>query len=220
MNILEEYLHRLGLVDMPAVHHCDRSFFVARQRIVSGASSFMMLDVMWTARSKGPGYYAVSVITPHKPSVNWRSFLRHTDSFSRSTLTRTLTTQSIEYDDYEEHIEKWFKTISLPDSGWVGAQDGESCLLMLWEIYVYVFDNLFAEAPALVRADLWDSLSAEATPAARRSSIDSVVSYVNRMSKSAGDFWSADLMLFSRRYANWMGRLFKNIRDSEAFHAG
>lgn len=220
MNILEEYLARHNRMDLPVAHHCTRSFFIARQSIVTCGSGFLMLDVMWVTRTRGPGYYSVSTISPHKPSLNWRSFLRHMDSFSRSTLTRTMSTSAVEYDEYEDFMEDWFRNLKHQECSWKGASDRDSCLFMLWEVFVYIFDNLFAESPFLVRSDLWDSLNEERSHEERKESIGKVVSYVDRMSGSASDFWLTDLIMFSKRYAPWMGRLFDNTKPKEVCHVG
>lgn len=220
MNILEEYLARHDRMDLPVVHHCTRAFYIARQNIVTGGSGFLMLDVMWVNRTRGPGYYSVSTISPHKPTMNWRSLVKHMDSFSRSTLTRTISTSSVEYDNYEDHVEGWFRQLCRPDGAWRGALDRESCLFMLWEIFVYIFDSLFAESPFMVRSDLWDSLNEDRSAFERRESIGRVVAHVDRISPPASDFWITDMITFSKRYAPWMGRLFENLKPREVVHGG
>lgn len=225
MNILEEFIERKKLKNVPAVHHCIDGTIIIRQSnpLSVGATQkpaiehdsllscispycYVYLIIRWNEKPRGPGSYSVQFASPVKLGDNYKACIRHSDSLNRNFVFKNLFMKSIEYDDFETTMLGWIESIMV-ESRWFVATTKDDAYFMLWESFVFMFDRYFADLPAHVKSSLWDSMNVKNDKFSRKNAITAVIGYVDEDCKSVSDLWARDFVLMSHGFCKWISSL-------------
>ena len=208
MNILEEYLQRHNIHNIPTVHHCNSTFAIAKPSIITTSSTYLYITVNWVDRTKGPGNYQIDFKSPQKIENHALAYIKHSDFVSQSVLFKNLSSQTIEYDEYENFMFDWYYAVCNSETKWVFANSKDEARLMLWESFVYIFDFYFSEVPYDIKSYLWESLNLENSIERRIQYINSIMDYVGFNSRLIFSVWAKDMYAYMRNYNKWISNLF------------
>lgn len=208
MKIVEDYIRRNNLGEIPVVQHCDSLFFIAKPRLVDEDMGYLYMTSNWIDRSKGPGSYMVRFFSPQKVGKNWANKLRHQTYVDKSSMFKEVSTHTVEYDNYETFMFNWMDMVRSSSDKWVVSKSKDEALLMVWESFVYIFDVVFSEFPAMAKSDLWESLNDGNDSMKRQDHIRKTLSHVCAVSEYMHHIWLSDICSHMDSYCDWMGECF------------
>jgi len=208
MKILEEYLSRNKTPKLPIVHHCTNAFAIAKPNLFNSSNSYLYVFINLNDRNKGPANYAVEFRSPQKVDNSILSHIKHNDYVSQNLLFKTISNQIVEYDEYENFIYSWYHVVKNSDVKWIFAQNKDEAKLMLWESFIYIFDQFFSDLPYDFKTCLWESLNLENSFEKRLQSIGKIMDFVNFHSRVIFSIWMKDMYIFLRSYNKWISDLF------------
>jgi len=208
MNILEEYIQRKNLQNLSVVHHCYNTFAIAKPSVITTSNTYLYISISWNNRTKSPGNYFIEFKYPQKIQYPILNSIRNDEFVSHNTLFKTLSSQKIEYDDYEDFIYSWYYAVKKSNSNWIFANSKEDARFMLWESFVYMFDLYFLEVPHNIKSLLWESLNLKNSLEKRIQSINEIVNHISLDSRSMCSIWFNAMLVYLKSYSAWIGKLF------------
>lgn len=208
MKILDEYLKRNNINQFPTVHHCTSAFAIAKPNIITASNSYLYVFINWNDKNKGPGNYIVEFKSPQKIDNSILSHIKHNDYIAQNILFKTVSSQIVEYDDYESFVFSWYNAVKSSDVKWIFAKNRDESKLMLWESFIYIFDQFFSDLPFDFKTCLWESLNLENSFEKRIQSISKIMDFVGFHSRVIFSIWMKDMYIFLRSYSEWVSNLF------------
>lgn len=223
MNIIEEFIERKKLKNIPAIHHCIDGLIMARQSnpsldhskqydygsLASCLSSnyYVYMIVRWNEKPRGPGSYCIQFSSPIKLGDNYKACIRHSDSLNRSFVFKSLFSKTVEYDEFESTMLNWIESFANSDNKWILASTKDEAYFMLWESFVYMFDRYFAELPSHIKSTLWESTNEKNDNFSRKAAIMSLINYIDGDCKSVADLWTRDFVLMNHGFCDWISSI-------------
>ncbi len=210
MNIVEEYIQRKNLHHLDVVHHSNNVFSITKPAIITSNYSYLYIHIHWNNKSKGPGKYLIEFKSPIKLQKLSPAFLRHNDFISQGCLFNTISSNEVEYEDYENFIFGWANAIKKSNTKWIFPNNKDEARLMLWESFVFILDSYFADISYDAKNWLWESLNLENNTEKRMNNINLVMDYINNDSRLVCSIWIKDMLMNLRNYKKWIGDLFRD----------
>lgn len=215
MKIVEDYIRRNNLQEVPIVQHCDSLFFIARPRLVEDNMGYLYMTSNWIERSKGPGSYMVKFFSPQKVGKNWMNKLRHQIYADKSFMFKEISTHTVEYEDYETFMFNWMDMVYSSSDKWIVAKNRDDALFMVWESFVYIFDVVLSEFPAMAKVDLWESLNAGNGVIKRQEHIRNTLGHICSISDQMHNVWLSDVCHHMDSYCDWMSECFSRVKPEK-----
>jgi hypothetical protein len=132
MQLYEEYLKRSGIKSCEIVKHVDKATIFYKS---DSDQYWRILYIRWIEPIIHPGHYSIKILKPmHDIGVV---------SLDKSFLENILRIdKKLHWDEYEEFILGWSKTISYKDV----AYTKERAYIAAWEMFLCCFDGILAKS--------------------------------------------------------------------------
>jgi len=218
VKIIEEFLNRNNLNDIPIVQHCDSSFFILKPVSITESNNYILIDIKWNDKQKGPGNYTIQFKSFKKFNTNWYEFLKNKNYIDRNLIYKTSSSNIVEYDDYENFIFNYFDSLSLNCSDYITPSNQQDAYFMMWESFVYLFDSYFTHENTEVKEILWESLDVNNLAENRIKNIDKILKILYNKFYSLYCVWNVDMLDMANNYANWINKLFYNLNLKKMIH--
>jgi hypothetical protein len=218
VKIIEEFLNRNNLNDIPIVQHCDNAFFILKSVFMTESNNYILIDIKWNDKQKGPGNYIIQFKSFKKFNTDWYEFLKNKNYIDRNLIYKTLSSHIVEYDDYENFIFNYFDSLSLNYSSYITPSNQQDAYFMMWESFVYLFDSYFIYENSEVKEILWESLDVNNIADNRIKNIDKILKILYNKFYSLYCVWNADMLDMANNYANWIDKLFHNLNLKKMIH--
>jgi len=219
MNIVEEYIVRNKLQQIPMIHHCLSGFVVARLVDVAdkfekniddsmdsmlAKNNYVFISIKWNKSLNTPGSYFVQFISPCKLKADFRNYVQHSDYIDKKLLFTIISNKHVEYDDYESSMFLWLKSFAQSNKIWVVAKNKDEANFMLWESYVYMFDSYFLGFPKEIKSILCESLNSNNKKSTRITHMQKFIDFVEKDCRIISDIWNGDLNSILQEYSIWI----------------
>jgi len=218
VKIIEEFLNRNNLNDIPIVQHCDNAFFILKSVFMTESNNYILIDIKWNDKQKGPGNYIIQFKSFRKFNTDWYEFLKNKNYIDRNLICKTSSSHIVEYDDYENFIFNYFDSLSSNYSNYITPLNQQDAYFMMWESFVYLFDSYFIHENSEVKELLWESLDANNVADNRIKNIDKILNILYNKFYPLYCVWNVDMLDMANNYSDWINKLFYNLNLKKMVH--
>lgn len=218
MKIIEEFLNRNNLNNIPIVQHCDNAFFILKSVFMTELNNYILIDIKWNEKHKGLGNYIIEFKSFRKFNTDWYEFLKNKNYIDKNLICKTLSSHIVEYDDYENFIFNYFDSLSSNYSNYITPLNQQDAYFMMWESFVYLFDSYFIHENSEVKELLWESLNANNVADNRIKNIDKILNILYNKFYHLYCVWNVDMLNMANNYSDWINKLFHNLNLKKIVH--
>jgi len=211
MKIIEEFIKRKKLSHIPIVHHTNYGFFILKPNLITSDINYLCLKINWNDKSKGPGNYTIQSFTFRKFNADYNSVSKLNTYIDRSFIYNTLSSNTIDYEDYESYVFSWFDKLKSSSFNYKTPNNSQETYFMLWECFVFIFESYFSTENKIIKDLVWESINDQSSESIRFKHIENILHHLYTNFYSLYYVWNIDITHMINSYSPWMNNLFQNI---------
>lgn len=184
MQLVEEYLNRHNLNNVPLMKHIVDVGYVFSRKETSSNITWTVLQINYVEQEAHPGYYQITITKP-----------RH-NGFTEGVMFEKSENIRIEWGDYEAWMLNWMNK----NKKTIVPETNNSAVLTAWEMFVYSCDSWMSLHSR--NEDLFQSLNYEASPDARMAALTRSLNVFK--DKKLNSAWREHVRTYTNNYCGWM----------------
>lgn len=203
MRLIEEYLARHNITNVPLAHHCSNGTLLLEasdEKLWN--SRWILLSIEWVEDDFRPGKYKIEISTPVHDS--------YVEDFCEKSLflkQQKIVPSHIKWQDYEDFIFEWVKSFK----GFRPIREQRDIVLTAWEMFVFMYDGWFIKQSSELKQKLFETLDKEIPYETRYSNYQDVAVFLSFHHPSVMRCWKYDVLaVVLQNHADWLAHLIED----------
>lgn len=190
MRLCEEYLQRHKIFKLPVVYYCRNACILLKTP--DSYEKWMFLCSEWIEHD-AQSRFLISSYRPQHDGYKLGNI------FSKSFIDAK---KWYEYEDFMIYFCKNMENAK-------PIVDRNQLKIVLWEIFVYVYDSLFANQSFQIKELVYNSLNSESNTEDRIETSNIIIAEIAKTRPAVFRIWQNEFLKKQENYATWMADLFQ-----------
>lgn len=189
MNLLEEYLDRHKIKNVPIIRHMQDGSLFLRSKFNDklDGSQYAILSFYWHANANHPGHYYVETNLPVF------------DGFKKSTLFLSYSTVTLKWHEYENY---WINYINFQDN--FDLLNNSESFFACWQMFLFIFHNFYESLRASHKKIFMESINYEYSRARQLRYIENCEKILENFYPKIFHYWKNKFCRHLDNHADWI----------------
>jgi hypothetical protein len=197
VRLFDEYLQRHNLSYI-GPRHCSSGALILRADPTIWNHHWLLIKIKWLTDVQHPGTYQIHFDAPIHNSENLSS-----------CFSNELNPITLQWDEYDNWLLDWAGCVQSVEPIARKTKRGWEVILVLWEIFVFCFDNWFSQQSSIIKEKLFQSLDEEETIKLRYKNYQEILLFLQQQFPNIWKIWNSDFLEYYHNYSDWLVTLLR-----------